>query len=659
VLHRETGAALAKAVVLDAQVADFNHDGYFDLAVWSADGYHVLFNQRDWKFSPAAVPAIPAPAGFFTFRGAVADLNGDSFPDLLAADAQGRLHFLVNHEGRFREGLIALSVGNSQEISSLISTGLENPGRLDLLAMTRSGQLRAFAKEGPPAHWVEVKMDGFKSNSGGIGSVVELKSGNYYNKVMVTSSPVRVFTGDLTKLDVIRVTWPNAVVQNWIDVATDKQIEVRESERLASSCPFLYAWDGRKFVYVTDVLGVAPLGELAPDGTRVKPFPEELVRLPNLTPDSHGNYVFQLTDEMREADFFDQVKLVAVDHPANEEIYANEIYASNPGPPALYAVRDKRFPVSAVDDLGHDVLPLLLKQDGRYPTGFVRHRILGMADLHSLTLDLGELPANAPVSLWLNGWVFWTDSNGARAMESNRQIQMVSPYLQVRDANGKWVTVITDMGMPSATNRTMRVNLAGKFLSADRHVRVVTNLCVYWDQIFFTTHEAPAPAPIALPLIAADLHYRGFSALASDPEHVKPDTFDYQQVMAAAPWNPLRGNYTRYGPVGKLLARPDDQLVVMATGDEMTVEFSPRALPAVKPGWKRDFFLDLHGYAKDGEPNTAFGWTVQPLPFSGMSNYPPRPTDPVPNTPEYQQYLRQYQTRRGHALIPPLVPAIQ
>jgi len=360
VLRRETGAALAKAAVLDAQVADFNHDGYFDLAVWTEDGYHVLLNQRDWKFTPAPAPAIPAPTGLFSFRGAAADLNGDSFPDLLAADAQGKLHFVVNHEGRFREGSIALSLGDAAALTSLAFTGIENPGQLDVLAMTRSGQLHAFEKEGPPEHWVEVKMNGYKSNSRGIGSVVEFKAGNYYNKVMITSSPVRVFTGDLTKLDVIRVTWPNAVVQNWIDVATDKQVEVRESERLASSCPFLYTWNGKNFNYVTDVLGVGPLGELAPDGTRVKPFPEDLVRLPNLVPDSQGNYVFQLTDEMREADFFDQVKLLAVDHPANEEIYANEIYATNPGPPSLYAVPDKRFPVSAVDDHGRDVLPLLL-----------------------------------------------------------------------------------------------------------------------------------------------------------------------------------------------------------------------------------------------------------------------------------------------------------
>jgi tetratricopeptide (TPR) repeat protein len=658
VLRREAGAALAKTVVLDAQVADFNHDGYFDLAVWSPDGYQVLLNQRDGRFTPAATPAIPAPSGFFAFRGIVADLNGDSFADLLVADTHGKLHFLVNQEGRFREGSITIPLEDLTAVTSLVSTGLKNPGQLDLLAMTRSGQLHAFEKDGPPAHWVEVKMNGYKSNSGGIGSVVEFKAGNYYNKVIVTSSPVRVFTGDLQKLDVIRVTWPNAVVQNWIDKATDEQIEVRESERLASSCPFLYVWNGRKFVYVTDVLGVGPLGELAPDGTRVKPFPEEFVRLPNMVPNSNGNYVFQLTDEMREADFFDQVKLVAVDHPANDEILANEIYATHPGPPSLYSLHDKSFPVSAVDDQGHDVLPLLLKQDGRYPSDFARNRILGMADLHSLTLGLGDVPRSAPVSLWLNGWVFWTDSNGARALESNRQLQMVSPYLQVRDASGKWVTVIADMGLPSGTSRTMRVDLTGKFLSADRHVRIVTNLCVYWDQIFFTTHEAPAPAPMALSLVDADLHYRGFSVLASDPDHVKPDSFDYEQVMTTAPWNPLRGHYTRYGSVEKLLARPDDQLVVMATGDEMTVEFSPRELPAVKPGWKRDFFLDLRGYAKDGEPNTAFAWTVEPLPYSGMSNYPPSSGDKVPSTPEYQQYLRQYQTRPGYALIPPLAPAI-
>ena len=366
-------------------------------------------------------------------------------------------------------------------------------------------------------------MNGYKSNSGGIGSLVEFKAGNYYNKVVVTSSPVRVFTGDLAKLDVIRVTWPNAVVQNWIDVSTDKQIEIRESERLASSCPFLYVWNGRRVrIRHRCFAGVGPLGELAPDSTRVKPNPEEYVRLPKLVANSQGNYIFQLTDEMREADFFDQLRMVAVDHPASETIYANEIYATHPDAPKLYTVGDKRFPVSAVDDRGRDVAAAAARKKTTATRAASRAIAFWAWRICTPSRStLGKLPASASVSLWLNGWVFWTDSNAARALESNRRLQMVSPYLQVRDARGNWVTAIADMGLPSGTNRTMRVDLAGKFLSADRHVRIVTNLCVYWDQIFFTTREAPAPATVNLPPTAADLHYRGFSTLAGDPDHVK------------------------------------------------------------------------------------------------------------------------------------------
>ena len=654
----EAGEAFAKWVAYGLEAADFNHDGRFDLALWGPGGYRVLINLGGWKFIPLPLPPVTAPTGLFAFRGAVVDVNGDSFADLLVRDAGGKWRLLVNEAGRFREGSITIPAGSTPGVATLSPTWFSNPGKLDLVGLTPGGQLLAYEKEGPTPHWLEVKMIGYKSNAQGIGSVVEVKAGNYYNKVVVTGSPIRVFAGNLAKVDVVRVTWPNAVIQNWIDVATDKPIDVRESERLATSCPLLYAWNGRRYVFVTDVLGTAPLGELAPDGTRIKPFPEEFVRLPGDLQTQDGQYVFQLTDELREADFFDQLRLLAVDHPAAREIYSNEIYSSSPQPPVLYSLREKRFPVSAADDRGHDVLPLLLKQDGQYPADFAHHRILGLAEPHSLTLDLGDLPASARVSLWLNGWVFWTDSNGSRALMSNKRLELISPYLQVRNARGEWETVIPDMGLPSGTRRTMRVDLTGKFLTPDHHLRIVTNLCVYWDQIFFSLDDAPAPTPTELPLLSADLHYRGFSTPASDPQHLRPDSFDYENVLAIAPWNPMRGLYTRYGPVEKLLARADDQLVVMAPGDEITVSFDARVLPPLKPGWVRDFFLYTHGWAKDAEPNTAFSATVQPLPFRKMANYPPGAHDPAPSSDDYRRYLREYLTRPRLLLIPPLAPAV-
>jgi hypothetical protein len=657
----EAGAAFAKWVAYGAQAADFNHDGRFDLVLWGPKGCQVLANKGGWKFAPLTpLPLVPARQGFFDFRGTIIDANGDGFADLLALDGSGKWRLIVNHSGKFREGSISIPAPAATSVAALSPTWLNNPGKLDLVGLSRTGQLLAFEKEGPAPRWLEMRLMGYKSNAQGIGSVVEVKAGNYYNKVVVTGSPLRIFAGDLSKIDVVRVTWPNAVIQNWIDVATDKPIDARESERLASSCPFLYAWNGRRFVFVTDVLGTAPLGELAPDGTRIQPFPEELVRLPTDLHERHGQYVFQLTDELREVDYFDQVRLLAVDHPATEEIYSNEIYSSSPRPPALYSVREKHSPLSAVDGYGHDVLPLLLKQDGYYPADFARNRILGLADLHTLTLDLGNMSPFARVSLWLNGWVFWTDSNGSRALMSNKQLKMVFPYLQVRNVQGEWETVIPDMGLPSGTGHTMRVDLTGKFLSSDRHVRIVTNLCVYWDQIFFSLNDAIGPAPRELPLLSADLHYRGFSTPVSDPEHLRPDSFDYENVLADAPWNPMKGKYTRYGAVEKLLGGADDRLVVMATGDEITVRFNASELPALKPGWKRDFFLYTHGWAKDGEPNTAFAWTVRPLPFNRMANYPPAARDSdAPAGNDYRRCLREYLTRPAMSLIPPLAPAVE
>ena len=188
-------------------------------------------------------------------------------------------------------------------------------------------------------------------------------------------------------------------------------------------------------------------------------------------------------------------------------------------------------------------------------------------------------------------------------------------------------------------------------------MRIVTNLCVYWDQAFFSTEkEGSHVKKRELPLLSADLHYRGFSTPVNDPLYRRPDDFDYQRLLANAPWNPHVGLYTRYGDVKELLSRADDKFTVMSVGDELTVEFDARRLPTLPPGWKRDFILHAHGWAKPGEPNAGFGRTVEPLPFLSMSAYPYGQGEEPPSGPDYQDYLRTYQTRHSRPLIPPLAP---
>jgi tetratricopeptide (TPR) repeat protein len=681
----QAGLAFRALNAVDADVADLNHDGIFDLVFWSPKGYNVLFGRGGGQFEAAdSPPALPLEQAPFAALGTVADLEGYGFDDLVAFDSSGQLHAAVNQSGHFREARdVSAPAHSSGGPGALLVTSLTNPGKLDLVTADSSGEVRVFERQGPPARWCTVALDGYKSNKQGVGSVVEFKSGDFYKKVVATGAPVRVFTGKIDKLDVVRVTWPNLIVENEIDAATDKTVDVRESERLASSCPFLYVWNGRRYVFLSDIMGVAPLGELATDGTYVRPNPDQVVRLGQTPELQNGRLTLQITSEMRETDYFDQLRVMAVDHPASDSIYANEIYSATPVPPEVYAVSDERPTLSAVDNHGHDVLPLLRREDRRYPTAFRRNRILGLADVHTLTLDLGRFTDSVDPALWLTGWVFWTDSNASRALLTNKRLTMIPPYLQVRDKSGRWVTVMPDMGLPSGTNRTFRVDLAGRFLSADHHVRIVTNLCVYWDRAFLTLDDrrlehvfsgnvdAPEAGKISrlsfahdaelhaaeLPLTAADLHYRGFSTPLTDPHHLKPDGFDYTRRLADAPWNPFRGRYTRYGPVEELLTGADDRLAVMAAGDQITVSFDANGLRALPRGWQRDYFLYARGYAKDGEPNTADFQTSEPLPFYGMSNYPYAPPEHYPSGPVMREYLDTYETRTGHDLIPRLAPA--
>jgi len=203
------------------------------------------------------------------------------------------------------------------------------------------------------------------------------------------------------------------------------------------------------------------------------------------------------------------------------------------------------------------------------------------------------------------------------------------------------------MGIPSGKPKTIAVDLTGKFLSSSREVRIVTSLCVYWDEIFLVENDAaPHVRMTTIPMTTADLHFRGFSQVAIHPGRTQPERFDYSSVSFTSMWNPTPGKYTRYGAVDTLLAEPDDRMVVIGSGDEVRLLFNADALPPAPAGWKRDFLLFVDGWAKDADANTAFSQTVLPLPFHAMKRY----GDPAP------QDLHDTLTRPALRLIRPLSP---
>jgi hypothetical protein len=232
---------------------------------------------------------------------------------------------------------------------------------------------------------------------------------------------------------------------------------------------------------------------------------------------------------------------------------------------------------------------------------------------------------------------------------------LVPPYLQVKNAKGEWTTVIEDMGMPDGKPKTITVDLTGKFLSDSREVRIVTNLCVYWDEIFLSeSSAAPEVRQTRLAMKKAEVQFHGFSDSKIHPERTQPEQFFYAKASPLSFWNPTPGMYTRYGDVKPLLDSPDDKFVIMGAGDEIRMQFDPASLPPVPAGWRREYLFKVDGWAKDRDANTAYSQTVEPLPFHAMSKYPYPAGEHYPDDQEHRDYREKYNTRPALRLIRPL-----
>jgi hypothetical protein len=202
------------------------------------------------------------------------------------------------------------------------------------------------------------------------------------------------------------------------------------------------------------------------------------------------------------------------------------------------------------------------------------------------------------------------------------------------------------MGFPSGKNKTLVLELGGKFPTPDHHVRIRTNMQIYWDQavVAFDAPSTLVKIDTLTPL-SADLHFRGFSRTYRKGGRYGPHWFDYDSVSKDSPWRPIEGSFTRFGDVRPLLDRSDDRYVIMAPGDEATIQFDASSATSPPKGWTRDFLLYTDGWIKDADLNTAFGNTVAPLPFHAMKQYPYARGEMYPSDPGHQQFMRDYTTR--------------
>ncbi len=647
-------------------VADYNNDGFNDLlCIAGLHGKSGLYtNNGDGTFKEDLAPWLTSVSNLVPHDAAFFDFDNDGFQDLViagtpaSAGAKSIRLFHNDSKGGFTDAtdLLPTSVEGGVQIET---TDFDKDGDLDIFVSDTNGKLHLLENDGGNLnHYLTLKLVGLrdgnsKNNHFGIGAKVEIRSGELYQMKVVTDPVIHFGLGSRLKADVMRVTWTNGVAQNRFFPGTDQ--DLLELQSLKGSCAFLYTWDGEQYVFSKDMmwrsaLGM-PLGIMGANTAYAPADPsKEYLKIPGEEMKMQdGKYIMQITEELWETAYFDNLELVVLDHPLADQVFVDEKFTLPPYTNAyeLYAVQRKYAPVSAVDGAGTNLLPQILKKDDVYISNFQLGTYQGIAAMHDLILDPGAALPSGDLLLYLNGWLFPSDASINYALGQGDGVDVLSPQLQVLDKRGDWVTVIPNLGFPMGKAKTMIVDLTGKFMTKDRRIRIRTNMEIYWDEIFFAPKAIPVEvSATTLKPVSADLHYRGFSMLYRKGGQYGPHWFDYGTVSTGQKWRDLIGNYTRFGEVAPLLSTVDDQLVIMNSGDEMTVTFDATSLPPLKAGWTRDFLIYSEGWIKDGDFNTAHGKTVEPLPFQAMTRYPYSSDESFPTDAIHQAYLQKYNTRK-------------
>ncbi|MGB8590335.1 MAG: FG-GAP-like repeat-containing protein [Candidatus Acidiferrales bacterium] len=641
---------------------DFDKDGWMDIALthWSEPGITLWKNIDGRHFERKKLPDL----GWKRAWGIAAlDYDNDGWVDLVAVgeDASGGKIALLRNEGPagFKDvtkdtGLDKVHLMNPR---SVVALDYDRDGGIDLL-ITQLDAPPVLLRNvgGNKNNWLELSLKGLNDNKSAIGTEVEVFSGALRQKFEVSGASgylgqgpmeVHVGLGTESEADVVRLLWPTGVVQDEVHVAADATRSIAEIDRRGSSCPIVFVWNGSRYEFLADMIGPGIVGHWIAPGQRDVPDPDEYFKVSgSQVAMRDGQISFRMIEPMEELDYLDQVRLLAVDHPSDVEVYPNEYFASNPPFPKfkVIASRNAHALAGAWDDRGHNVLPLLLQRDRKYVMDFAGAPYQGFAATHSLTLDLGEWDASRPLRLLMDGF---TDYFTANSMYAAWQagIRPMAPYVEAQDSSGKWVRVMDDMGFPAGLARTMVADLTGKVPAGTRRIRIVTNLKIYWDRIRVDNSLPDIAYRLnEVPLADANLAFRGYPQVV-EGEPKNDIYYVYENVSPTGPYSRQAGNYTRYGDVKELVTKSDNKYVICGSGDEVAVNFDPSHLPPVPAGWTRDYFFYADGFAKDMDFYAAHGDTVDPLPFHTLVPYPYPNGTVYPMDAEHLRYILEYNTR--------------
>ena len=242
--------------------ADYDNDGRPDVVVTnlSNQGYALFRNAGDGTFSyetrASNLGRITLLSSGWGVR--FLDFDDDGWKDLFVA--QGHVLDTIemtsphlryreapllarNENGRFRD--VSAEAGEpfrESRVARGVAVGdLDDDGDLDVVVSALDDRARVLRNEGGEGHWLELRLEGRKTNRDGIGAEVRLVTGSGALRhatartagSYLSSGDRRVHfgLGAETQVRSVEIRWPSGIVQTLADLRADRIVTVVESER--------------------------------------------------------------------------------------------------------------------------------------------------------------------------------------------------------------------------------------------------------------------------------------------------------------------------------------------------------------------------------------------------------------------------------------------
>jgi hypothetical protein len=600
----DKAAALAAAPFRELVAGDFNADGVSEIYTAGTRG-----NER-WERDAAGIwrPALMTAESGGASRLAIADTDGDGVLELVTSAAG------TNPPGGW--AVAHLDAARGPSVIGVPENGVPmiwnpGPGRHAFFGLRLSGR--------------DPNSDQRRSNVSGLGARVAVRTASRWTAFETTRlesgpgqslQPMSIGLGGAPRADFVAITWSDGVFQTELALAAGQLHRIAETQRQLSSCPVLFAWDGERFRFVTDVLGVGGIGFFERPGVYSAPYPREDVLLPaGAVLPGDGAYRFKLAEPMEEVTYLDRASLVAYDLPPGWRMALDErkaiIGAAPTGTPLFY--REERLAVHAVNDAGEDVTAKLAAAD-RAAVGpaHVDPKFIGLARPYSVALTFDRPIDRGPGRpvLIVDGWVEYPYAQTVFAAWQAGAV-FEAPTLEARDRDGRWHEIAPQFGYPAGMPRQMALPLP-PLPPGTTALRLRTSQEIYWDRIAVVYAEPlPAVRRQVLSMRAARLESDGFARRTTGAQ--RAPHYDDGERAPLADTRHQRGWYTEFGAIDPLVADEDHAVAIFGPGEAVVLDFEAPPAP-VADGWTRRLVLELRGWCKDMDLYTLDGETIEPLP---------------------------------------------